>query len=81
MLQTLEFKLQVELQYKKAIAQMAKVYQLDGDKKSRADAESKRVEIDRKIQLLQVALKRYRGLHILDEAAEEEGQFASDYLT
>jgi classical protein kinase C alpha type len=73
MLQQLEFKLQVELQYKKAIIQMTKLYQADGDKKSRADAEVKRIESDKKSQLLQVALKKYRNLHILDDPEAEEG--------
>jgi hypothetical protein len=75
MLHQLEFKLQVEMQYKRGIDKMAKLYQADGDKKSRADAESKRVESEKKIQLLQSALKRYKNLHILDDAeAEEEGE-------
>lgn len=73
MLQQLEFKLQVELQYKKAIGQMTKLYQADGDKKSRADADVKGIESNKKIQLLQVALRRYRNLHILDDAEAEEG--------
>ena len=73
MLHQLEFKLQVEMQYKKGIDKMAKLYQADGDKKSKADAESKRVESERKIQLLQTALKRYKTLHILDDADDEEG--------
>lgn len=72
MLHQLEFKLQVEMQYKKGIDKMAKLYQADGDKKSRADAESKRVESERKIQLLQSALKRYKALHIYDDMEEEE---------
>ncbi|KAH7885088.1 hypothetical protein F5I97DRAFT_1328941 [Phlebopus sp. FC_14] len=72
MLHQLEFKLQVELQYKKGIDKMAKLYQADGDKKSRADAESKKVESEKKIQLLQSALKRYKNLHILDDVEEEE---------
>lgn len=74
MLHQLEFKLQVELQYKKGIDKMAKLYQADGDKKSRADAESKRVESEKKIQLLQSALKRYKNLHILDDVEEEDQQ-------
>lgn len=73
MLHQLEFKLQVEMQYKKGIDKMAKLYQADGDKKSRADAESKRVESEKKIQLLQSALKRYKNLHILDDV-EEDGE-------
>ena len=72
MLHQLEFKLQVEMQYKKGIDKMAKLYQQDGDKKSRADAESKRVDSERKIQLLQAALKRYKNLHVLDDVIEEE---------
>ncbi|KAJ7164633.1 protein kinase C1 [Mycena crocata] len=72
MLHQLEFKLRVEMQYKEGIDKMAKLYQADGDKKSRADAESKKVESEKKIQLLQTALKRYKNLHILDDVAEEE---------
>lgn len=72
MLHQLEFKLQVEMQYKKGIDKMAKLYQADGDKKSRLDAESKKVESEKKIQLLQGALKRYKNLHILDDVVEEE---------
>ena len=72
MLHQLEFKLQVELQYKKGIEKMVKLYQADGDKKSRADAEGKRVESEKKIQLLQTALKRYKTLHVLDATDEEE---------
>jgi len=72
MLHQLEFKLQVEMQYKKGIDKMVKLYQADGDKKSRADAESKRIESEKKILLLQSALKRYKTLHILDDAQEEE---------
>ncbi|KZS90541.1 hypothetical protein SISNIDRAFT_444049 [Sistotremastrum niveocremeum HHB9708] len=72
MLHQLEYKLQVEMQYKKGINQMANLYQLEGDKKSRQEAESKRVENDKKIQLLQTALKRYKNLHVLDVDEEEE---------
>jgi hypothetical protein len=72
MLHQLEFKLQVEMQYKKGIEKMVKLYQADGDKKSRADAEGKRVESEKKIQILQTALKRYKTLHVLDAADEDE---------
>ena len=71
MLHQLEFKLQVETQYKKGIDKMAKLYQAEGDKKSRADAEAKRVESDKKIQLLQTSLKRYKNLFIMESEAEE----------
>lgn len=72
MLHQLEFKLQVEVQYKQGIDKMAKLYQADGDKRSRADAESKKIESEKKIQLLQSALRRYKNLHILDDVGEEE---------
>ncbi|KAJ7712435.1 protein kinase C1 [Mycena metata] len=72
MLHQLEFKLRVEMQYKEGIEKMAKLYQADGDKKSRADAETKKVESEKKIQLLQTALKQYKNLHILDDVVEEE---------
>lgn len=77
MLHQLEFKHQVEMQYKQGIDKMAKLYQADGDKKSKADAESKRIESDKKIQLLESALKRYKNLHILDDVVEDDdnGQF------
>lgn len=72
MLHQLEFKLQVEEQYKQGIVKMANLYQADGDKKSRADAESKGVESQQKVQLLQTALKRYRNLHVVDDEVEDE---------
>jgi hypothetical protein len=72
MLHQLEFKLQLEMQYKRGIEKMVKLYQADGDKKSRVDASGKRVESEKKIQLLQTALKRYKTLHVLDAADEEE---------
>jgi hypothetical protein len=71
MLHQLEFKLQVEMQYRKSLDKMAKLYQAEGDKKSRADAESKRIESQKKIQLLETALKRYKNLHILDVTQDE----------
>lgn len=81
MLHQLEYKLQVEMQYKRGIDKMARLYQADGDKKSKADAENKRYESDRKIQLLQTALKRYKTLHILDDAEEDEGEGASSFIS
>ena len=72
MLHQLEFKLQIEQQYKMGIDKMAKLYQADGDKRSRADAEQKKIESEKKIQLLNTALKRYKTLHVLDVVDEEE---------
>lgn len=67
MLHQLEFKLQIEKQYKQGIDKMAKLYQAEGDRKSRNDAESKRIESQSKIVLLQQALKRYKQLYVMEE--------------
>ena len=72
MLHQLEFKLQIERQYKQGIDKMAALYQAEGDRKSRNDAESKRVESQSKIMLLQQALKRYKQLHVMDDEEEED---------
>lgn len=64
MLSQLEFKLNVENQYLKGIEKMVQLYQMEGDKKSRADAAGRRVESTQKIQLLKQALRRYEDLHI-----------------
>lgn len=72
MLSQLEFKLSVEKQYKEGIEKMAKLYQIEGDRRSRQDAESKRIESNQKIQLLKQALKRYEDLHVdMDFGADE----------
>lgn len=68
MLSQLEFKLSVEKQYKAGIEKMVRLYQDEGDRKSRADAEGRRIESNQKIQLLSQALKRYEHLHVdIDE--------------
>jgi classical protein kinase C len=72
MLHQIEFKLQIEKQYKMGIDKMVKLYQADGDRKSKNDAESKKVESASKIRLLQQSLKRYKQLHVMEESTEEE---------
>ena len=72
MLQILEFKLQTEKQYMNAVDKMAKLYQAEGDRKSRQDAESKRTESNSKIVLLQQSLKKYKQLHIMDDEEDDE---------
>ncbi|PWN28321.1 hypothetical protein BDZ90DRAFT_250760 [Jaminaea rosea] len=74
MLHQLEFKLQIERQYKMGIDKMAALYQAEGDRKSKKDAESKRVESEAKIMLLQNALKRYKQLHVMDDDGEDDQQ-------
>ncbi|KAF2145431.1 uncharacterized protein K452DRAFT_119788 [Aplosporella prunicola CBS 121167] len=64
MLSQLEFKLSVEKQYKDGIEKMVRLYQMEGDRKSKADAEARRIESSQKIQLLKQALKRYEDLHV-----------------
>ncbi|KKY16277.1 putative protein kinase c [Diplodia seriata] len=64
MLSQLEFKLSVEKQYKDGIEKMVRLYQMEGDRKSKADAEARRIESNQKIQLLKQALKRYEDLHV-----------------
>jgi len=64
MLSHLTFKLSVEKQYKDGIEKLVRLYSDEGDRKSRADAEGRRVESNQKIQLLKQALRRYEDLHI-----------------
>ncbi|PGH27006.1 AGC/PKC protein kinase [Polytolypa hystricis UAMH7299] len=70
MLSQLEFKLSVEKQYKDGIEKMVRLYQDEGDRKSRADAEGRRIESNQKMQLLKQALKRYEDLHVDIESAD-----------
>ncbi|KAE8358417.1 kinase-like domain-containing protein [Aspergillus caelatus] len=70
MLSQLEFKLSVEKQYKAGIEKMVRLYQDEGDRKSRADAEGRRIESNQKIQLLKQALKRYEDLHVEIESTD-----------
>lgn len=64
MLQQLEFKLQVENQYKQANEKISQLYLMDGDRSSSIAAEGGRVESDQRIQLLIKALKRYQDMHV-----------------
>lgn len=70
MLSQLEFKLSVEKQYKAGIEKMVRLYQDEGDRKSRLDAEGRRIESTQKIQLLKQALKRYMDLHVDIETSD-----------
>lgn len=71
MLSQLEFKLSVEKQYKEGIEKMVRLYQMEGDRKSKTDTEGRRLESNQKIQLLTRALRRYEDLHVdVDNAAD-----------
>ncbi|KAL4890212.1 hypothetical protein BDV59DRAFT_195148 [Aspergillus ambiguus] len=84
MLSQLEFKLSVEKQYKAGIEKMVRLYQDEGDRKSRADAEGRRIESNQKIQLLKQALKRYEDLHVdiesTDTAADDDESLSTPNL-
>ncbi|KAL8944308.1 MAG: hypothetical protein Q9216_000492 [Gyalolechia sp. 2 TL-2023] len=71
MLSQLEFKLSVEKQYKDGVEKMVRLYQDEGDKKPKADAEARRIESNQKIQLLKQALKRYEDLHVDMESSTD----------
>ena len=74
MLSQLEFKLSVEKQYKDGIEKMVRLYQLEGDRKSKADADARKTESTQKIQLLKQALKRYEDLHVgIDTGDGDDG--------
>jgi hypothetical protein len=76
MLSQLEFKLSVEKQYKDGIEKMVRLYQMEGDRKSKTDAEAKRIESNQKIQLLKQSLKRYEDLHVdIDTADDRDGRY------
>ncbi|KAI1323030.1 hypothetical protein F5Y16DRAFT_384961 [Xylariaceae sp. FL0255] len=66
MLTQIKFKLDVEEQYLKGVEKMVQLYNMEGDRKSKADAAARRVESKQKIHLLRQALKRYEQLHIDD---------------
>lgn len=72
MLQQLQFKLQVENQYKEANEKILQLYMQDGDKSSSSAARSGRLESDSRIQLLNKALKRYQDMHVdVEEVARD----------
>lgn len=74
MLSQIQFKLNVEDQYLKGVEKMVQLYQMEGDKKSRADAAARKVESKQKIVLLKQALKRYEELHVdVDSADNADG--------
>lgn len=78
MLSQIQFKLNVEEQYLKGVEKMVQLYQMEGDKKSRADAAARKVESKQKITLLKQALKRYEELHIdIDDSVDNtDGTFS-----
>ncbi len=80
MLSQIQFKLNVEEQYLKGIEKMVQLYQMEGDKKSKADAAARRIESSQKIVLLKQALKRYEELHIDMDADSPDGMLPWRYV-
>ncbi|ORY23212.1 hypothetical protein BCR39DRAFT_591059 [Naematelia encephala] len=78
MLNQLQFKLQVEEQYKMGIEKMAQAYRVEGDKRLRSETDAKRVESDGKIQLLKKAKKRYETLAKFGGAVEDDDDLSQD---
>ncbi|WOO85268.1 kinase C-like protein [Vanrija pseudolonga] len=78
MLNQLNFKLQVEEQYKTGIEKMANAYRAEGDRRLRNETDAKRIESDGKIQLLRVAKKRYEKLAKFGSAVEEDEDLIPD---
>lgn len=55
---------------------MVRLYQLEGDRKSKQDAEARRVDSNQKIQLLKQALRRYEDLHVdMETSDSQDGRF------
>ncbi|KAK4689725.1 hypothetical protein P7C73_g372, partial [Tremellales sp. Uapishka_1] len=78
MLNQLQFKLQVEEQYKLGIEKMAQAYRAEGDKRLRSETEAKKVESDGKIQLLRKAKRRYETLGKFGGADQDDEDFMPD---
>lgn len=72
MLQQLQFKLQVENQYREANENISHLYLMDGDKLSSSAAEGGKLESDQRIQLLNKALKKYQGMHVSVELVNRD---------
>lgn len=53
---------------------LSPLFQTDGDKKSRSDAESKRLESTQKLQLLNQAIKKYKSLDIMGDESDDEDE-------
>lgn len=77
MLSQLQFKLNVEKQYKDGIDKIVRSYSMDGDRKIGQEASGKRVESMQKIQLLSQALKRYEDLNVgMEDGDAADGTLA-----
>ncbi|KAK9492725.1 hypothetical protein V1508DRAFT_133364 [Lipomyces doorenjongii] len=72
MLQQLEFKLSLEKKYREGIEKLVRLYEIEGDRRNKAQAENQRIESYQKMHLLKLALKRYQDMHIdLDDDLQD----------
>ncbi|KIR30282.1 AGC/PKC protein kinase [Cryptococcus deuterogattii 99/473] len=78
MLNQLQFKLQVEEQYKTGIEKMAQAYRAEGDKRLKSETDAKKSESEGKIQLLRKAKKRYESLAKFGGAVEDDEDLMPD---
>ncbi|SHO77227.1 Similar to S.cerevisiae protein PKC1 (Protein serine/threonine kinase) [Malassezia sympodialis ATCC 42132] len=65
-LDQLQYKLQLERQYKLGYDKIAQLYQAEGDRRIQDDAKHQRMETASKMVLIQQALSRYQHLYIQD---------------
>lgn len=78
MISQLEYKLQLERQFKQGYDKIARLYEAEGDKRSQIDATSERAETAGKLVLIQQALKRYQQLDMRDgQEAQQENVYAA----
>lgn len=78
MISQLEYKLQLERQFKHGYDKIARLYQAEGDRRSQGDAMNQRTESAGKLVLIQQALKRYQQLDMRDdEEAQQENPYAA----
>ncbi|KAK9370181.1 hypothetical protein V1509DRAFT_616964 [Lipomyces kononenkoae] len=72
MLQQLEFKLSLEKKYREGIEKLVRLYEIEGDRRNKTQAENQKIESYQKMHLLKLALKRYQDMHIdLDDDLQD----------
>lgn len=77
MLSRLAFKLSVEMQYKDGVEKLIRLYQVENDRKSGAEAEIQRIECRQKVQLLMRAFRRYEDLYVGAQNSKDEADYGS----
>jgi hypothetical protein len=78
LLSQIKHKLRVEARCKAGIEKMALLYRNERDWEGASNAEKQKVKSDQRTQLLKQALKKYEGLHIVDNLANVADNEASN---